>query len=68
MLVIYNYTFLIRKIVPTENIIVMGNTVSLHKIGIGFSTVIFSIGLAILLNKFVGKPIESLRNRLRAAK
>ena len=67
VLVIYVSTFFISKIAPTENLIVMGKSVSLDKIAIGFSTVIFSIGLAILLNKVVGKPIESLRNRFRAA-
>jgi len=67
MLVIYVSTFFISKIVPTENLIVMGKSVALDKIAIGFSAVIFSIGLAILLNKFVGKPIESLRNRFRTA-
>ena len=67
MLVIYVSIFFISKIAPTGNLIVMGKSVSFDKIAIGFSAVIFSIGLAILLNKFVGKPIESLRNRFRAA-
>lgn len=65
MLVINVSTFFISKIVPTENSIVMGKSVSLDKIAIGLSAVIFSISLAILLNKFIGKPIESLRNRFR---
>jgi peptidoglycan/LPS O-acetylase OafA/YrhL len=68
MLVLYISTFIISKIVPTKNLIIMGKSVLLDKIAIGFSTVIFSIGLAILLNKFIGKPIESLRNRFRATK
>jgi peptidoglycan/LPS O-acetylase OafA/YrhL len=69
MLVIYVSSFFISKIVSTElgEFHVMGKSVSLDKIAIGFSAVIFSIGLAILLNKFVGEPIESLRNRFRTA-
>jgi peptidoglycan/LPS O-acetylase OafA/YrhL len=64
-LVITVSSFFISKIVPTENLVVMGKSVSLDKIALGLSAVIFSICLAILLNKFVGKPIETLRNRFR---
>jgi peptidoglycan/LPS O-acetylase OafA/YrhL len=65
ILVIDVFSFFISKIVPTENLDILGKSVSLDKISLGLSAVIFSIGLAILLNKFVGKPIETLRNRLR---
>lgn len=65
ILVITVSSFFISKIVPTENLVVMGKSVSLDKITLGLSAVIFSIGLSILLNKFVGKPIETLRNRFR---
>jgi peptidoglycan/LPS O-acetylase OafA/YrhL len=67
MLVIYVATFFISEIVPTENRIVMGVSTSLDKIAIGLSAVIFSMGLAILLNKFVGTPTEQLRNKFRVA-
>ena len=67
MLVIYLSTFFIVKIVPADKVIFMGESVSLDKITIGLSTVIFSIGFAIILNKFLGRPIESLSNSFRVA-
>lgn len=66
MLVISVTTFVFGKIVIADSIIVMGEPVPIASLLVGISPVVFSICFAILLNKFIGSPVESLRNKFRA--
>jgi peptidoglycan/LPS O-acetylase OafA/YrhL len=66
MFVIYVAKLLVGKISVADKLIIMGKFVSIDRLIIGFGATIFSIGLAIILNNFVGNPVESLRNRFRA--
>ena len=66
MFVLYCLSFLAYKMLPYEKFVILGKSVPLDRMIVGIGTVILSIGLAILLNKFVSAPMELFRNKFRS--
>ena len=65
MLVIYLLTLVIAKANISTNLQILGKSIPLDRVIIGFSAVILSIVFSIFLNRYIGEPLESLRNRFR---
>jgi peptidoglycan/LPS O-acetylase OafA/YrhL len=66
MFVIYITKFLVGKMGVADKLLIFGKSVPVDRLFVGFGAAIFSIGFAIILNNFVGDPVESLRDRFRA--
>lgn len=64
-LVIYVLTFVVARANISSSLQILGKTIPLDKLIIGFGAVILSIVFSMLLNRFIGEPLETLRNRFR---
>jgi len=66
IITLFNYT--IKDQLAAGNLSIMGKLISIDKIVSEVVIILLSILIAVMLNKFIGKPVETLRNNYRTLK